>query len=537
MNERGDQIPPSGWAMAKIGELVCPDGLFLDGDWVESKDQDPEGDVRLIQLADIGDGVYLNRSSRFLTSKKATELRCKFLKPGDVLIARMPDPLGRACIFPGDPKKSVTAVDVCIVRLGSIGPNNRWLVWAVNSPEFRSSIAALESGTTRKRISRSNLATLELPVPPLPEQHRIFPEIEKQFTRLDAAVAALKRIQANLKRYRASVLKAACEGRLVPAEAELARAEGREYKPADRLLARILKERRAKWEADQLAKMQAADKPPKDDKWRSKYQEPAASDGSNLGQLPEGWMWTSLSAIAELKGGITKGQKRRPEEKTRSVPYLRVANVQRGFLDLREAKEIEATEDEIGDLRLRSGDILFNEGGDRDKLGRGWVWRGEIPECIHQNHVFRARLYLAEVRSKFISWYGNSIGQDYFVGEGKQTTNLASINLTKLAALPIPLPPSDEQRRIVAEVERRLSTVDEIEALVAANLKRAQRLRQAILKRAFEGELVPQDPNDEPADALLERIRAEWGKSGVGDANRKLKSRRVGVATEPSING
>ncbi len=237
---------PDGWVLAAICELIGRGGIFIDGDWVESKDQDPCGDVRLIQLADVGDGEYLDKSSRFLTAKKSRELKCTYLVPGDALIARMPDPLGRACIFPGDPKTSVTAVDVCIVRTGVNGPDHHWLVWFVNSPEFRDNVALLQSGSTRKRISRKNLATITLPVPPLAEQRRIVAEIEKQFTRLNASVAALKLVQANLKCYRASVLKAACEGMLVPTEAELARSEGRDYEPADRLLERILAERRAR---------------------------------------------------------------------------------------------------------------------------------------------------------------------------------------------------------------------------------------------------------------------------------------------------
>ena len=113
---------PERWALATINDLIGQGGIFTDGDWVESKDQDPSGDVRLIQLADVGDGVYLDKSSRFLTAKKSCELKCTYLGPGDVLIARMPDPLGRACIFPGDPKTSVTAVDVCIARTGVNGP-------------------------------------------------------------------------------------------------------------------------------------------------------------------------------------------------------------------------------------------------------------------------------------------------------------------------------------------------------------------------------------------------------------------------------
>ena len=172
------------------------------------------------------------------------------------------------------------------------------------------------------------------------------------------------------------------------------------------------------------------------------------------------------------------------------VPYLRVANVQRGFLDLSEIKEIEAPEADIKELRLMPNDILFNEGGDRDKLGRGWVWEGQISECIHQNHVFRARLYSADVSPKLISWWGNSFGQTYFLREGKQTTNLASVNLTKLSEFPVPIPPSAEQKHIVLEVERRFSVIEELETQVTVNLQRADRFCQSILQRAFEGKLL-----------------------------------------------
>jgi type I restriction enzyme S subunit len=159
------------------------------------------------------------------------------------------------------------------------------------------------------------------------EQSRIVAEIEKQFTRLDASVAALKRVQANLKRYRAAVLKAACEGRLVPTEAELARKEGRSYETAEQLLARILKERRAKWEAEQLARMHASGKRPKDGDYKN-YRPPAMPETSNLPSLPVGWNWALFDGLAEIKAGITKGQQRRATDVLRSIPYLRVANVQ-----------------------------------------------------------------------------------------------------------------------------------------------------------------------------------------------------------------
>ena len=466
---------PQDWELATISDLIGNDGLFVDGDWVESKDQDPGGDVRLIQLADIGDGGYRNKSARFLTSEKAKTLRCTFLEKGDVLIARMPDPLGRACIFPGDKKSSVTVVDVAVVRAGQHDFNHRWLMYFINAPAFRSAVASLQSGSTRKRISRKNLSSISFPVPPRTQQDRIVAEIEKQFSRLDEAVANLKRVKANLKRYKAAVLKAAVEGKLT----EEWRKQHPDVEPADKLLERILAEQREKWQG------------------RGKYKEPAAPDTTNLPELPEGWVWVRLDAIAAIKGGITVDKKRK-DPTARLVPYLRVANVQRGYLDLSEMKEIEAPLSSIEDLRLLPGDILFNEGGDRDKLGRGWVWEGQIEDCIHQNHVFRSRPYLNEVNSKLISWWGNSFGQYYFLRVGKQTTNLASINMTKLSEFPVPLPPFEEQARIAIEVERLLSVVVGAEGQVNANLCRSDRLRQSILKKAFIGQLLPQIPNEKP---------------------------------------
>ncbi len=362
------------------------------------------------------------------------------------------------------------------------------------SASYVSQAMGASAGIGRPNLNAKNLARIALPLPPLPEQQRIVEAIESYFTRLDDAVATLERVQRNLTRYRSSVLKAAVEGRLVPIEAELAGAKGREYEPASVLLERILAERRRRWEASGKKGM---------------YAEPLAPDPTELPALPEGWCWTTVDAIAEVKGGITKNQKRTSPEPMREVPYLRVANVQRGHLELSKVVTIPATEAEIDELRLLRGDVLFNEGGDRDKLGRGWIWKGEIAECIHQNHVFRARLLMPDVVPEFLSWYGNTEGQRYFFAEGKQTTNLASINMTKLRSLPVPLPPAAEQRRIFLAIDDALSLMDAAGQTTAAAGRRCARLRQAILKWAFEGRLADQDPDDEPASVLLARIKAE----------------------------
>jgi type I restriction enzyme S subunit len=205
---------PAGWFPKTIADLTGLDGLMTDGDWIESQDQDPNGEVRLIQLADIGDGVFLNKSSRFLTERKARELQCTFLKKGDLLIARMPDPLGRACIFPGVGQKAVTAVDVCIWRAGEDGAEARWLKHVINSPQIREEIALRAGGTTRQRISGGNLKRLAVPTPPIAEQLRIAAKVDNLLARSRAARAELARIPRLVERYKQAVLAAAFSGEL-----------------------------------------------------------------------------------------------------------------------------------------------------------------------------------------------------------------------------------------------------------------------------------------------------------------------------------
>jgi len=237
MSDGAMELVPEGWASATVTQLVGSDGVFVDGDWVESKDQDPAGDVRLVQLADIGVGEYRNRSSRFLTLAKAVELRCTFLVAGDVLVARMPDPLGRSCIFPGDPKRCVTVVDICIVRTGRDGVDHRWLALTLNSPQISAKVSALQSGSTRKRISRGNLATIALPLPPLAEQRRIVAEVERRLSIVDDMEASVAASLKRAERLRQAVLRRAFAGELVPQDPS--------DEPAGALLERVRAERAA----------------------------------------------------------------------------------------------------------------------------------------------------------------------------------------------------------------------------------------------------------------------------------------------------
>jgi type I restriction enzyme S subunit len=193
---------PKRWPRRSLLAFLRDSEVFVDGDWVESKDQDPNGEVRLIQLADIGDGTYLNKSSRFLTKATAQRLKCTPLRVGDVLVARMPEPLGRACIFPGDIKEAVTVVDVCIVRPRNGRPNPVWLMCCLNTPGFRGQIAREATGTTRERISRGNLSKLQIIAPPADLQDEFALRVDRlrpMQSRMAAATVACDQLFASLQ--------------------------------------------------------------------------------------------------------------------------------------------------------------------------------------------------------------------------------------------------------------------------------------------------------------------------------------------------
>ncbi|HVA44928.1 MAG TPA: hypothetical protein VNH11_00955, partial [Pirellulales bacterium] len=500
------QLPPlaSGWAWSIPAEIcsVVASGSTPAADKMFER----EGDVPFIKVYNLTHRGFLDFSIRptFVSAEThEKELKRSITRPGDVLINIVGPPLGKVSLVPNDfPEWNINQA-VVLFRPHD-GVCNRYLVNAFLSEAIMRRVTRLAKATAGQFNIGVGMCRQLLPVPIAPsnEQRRIVAKIDELFSDLDAGVAALERVNANLKRYRASVLKAAVEGRLT----ESWRAQYRPQETGEQLLQRILKERRRKWEEDQLAAFAVAGKQPPTN-WQARYVEPATPDTTNLPTLPDGWCWATLEALSDLVGGITKDQKRAAERGICEVPYLRVANVQRGLLDLAEIKTIHASPADIRDLRLLVGDILFTEGGDRDKLGRGWVWGGQLPDCIHQNHIFRARLFSNEMQPEFISHHGNTFGRHWFTAAGKQTTNLASINLGILRRFPVPVAPSNEQAQIVSLVSERLSQIDAAEMEVEQSLLRAVRLRQSILRQAFAGKLVAQDPADEPAAALLARIQ------------------------------
>jgi type I restriction enzyme S subunit len=425
------------------------------------------------------------------------------LRPGDLVICEGGEP-GRAAVWNRQTERAKIQKALHRVRFHPDEYDPYFAMYFLYFGTITHRFAPYYTGTTIKHLTGAALSQIHFPIPSLNEQRRIVAAIEANLTRLDSGVVNLERAKARLRRYRAAVLKAACEGRLVPTEAELARAEGRDYEPADRLLVRILRERRSRWEADELAKMTAQGKTPKGEAWRSKYQEPASPHVHASADLPEGWTWAT---VEQVSAAVQYGTSAKSKESREGIPVLRMGNIVDGHLSLDALKYLPADHEEFPALLLDSGDVLFNRTNSAELVGKTAVYRGGPSPCSFASYLIRVRLidgYAPDLLAYFLN---SSMGRAWVASVVTQQVGQANVNGSKLQALVIPIPPAAEQARIVAEVERRLSLIDELEATVTANLKRADRLRQAILRRAFEGKLVPQDPTDEPASALLERMR------------------------------
>ncbi len=317
------------------------------------------------------------------------------------------------------------------------------------------------SATTIPIVNKGKFQQAPFPLAPLEDQHRIVAEIEKQFSRLDEAVAGLQRVKANLKRYKAAVLKSAVTGRLVPTEADLGRREGRNHESGAQLLHRILETRRSQWQG------------------KGKYKEPTAPDTTDLPELPEGWVWSNLAtAAARVTVGHVGPMK--DEYVDCGIPFLRSQNVRPNRYDAEGLKFISAEfHQRLGKSALHPGDIVVVRSG---SVGVSCVIPESLPEANCSDLVIVKGPQ--GVLPAFGAYYLNSVVESR-IAAGKVGVALVHFNTQSVAELPLPVPPLAEQHRIVAEVDRLLSIARETEAEVEANLKRAKGLRQAILGKAF----------------------------------------------------
>lgn len=423
------------WTKAALADLIGADGVFSDGDWVESKDQDPQGTIRLLQLADIGDGKFLDKSARFVNEEQFQRLRCTEVEEGDVLIARMPDPLGRACIAPAAKQRRITVVDVAIVRPGTASVLPKWLMHAINSPAIRGKIETESSGTTRRRISRGKLAEIEFPVPPLPEQKRIADKLDRLLARVDACRERLDRVPALLKCFRQSVLAAATSG-------ELTR------------------------------------------EWREEHEIPPATQ-TTLGQVIKVSSGKFLPAKDMTAGG--------------TIPVFG-GNGINGYHD---QANVECETLVIGRVGYYCGSIHITP-------PRAWITDNALIVRFNPEEVILRYLYFAL--------------QAIDLRANDSSTAQPVISGAKIYPTPLALPDIREQAEIVRRLDGLFEISKTVEKAHSETTSRVAALTPATLAKAFRGELVPQDPTDEPAAALLARIHAARDAAGASAKKRRLSS-------------
>ncbi|GHV42280.1 hypothetical protein AGMMS49546_20360 [Spirochaetia bacterium] len=236
-----------------------------------------------------------------------------------------------------------------------------------------------------------------------------------------------------------------------------------------------------------------------------------AFEGKLTGHLPSIFTDKNIGDFFDITGGLTKNSHR--DDLLVKMPYLSVANVYYNSLDLTVVKNIGVTKAEIERTRLLPNDLLFVEGnGSREQIGRVASWNGEIDKCLHQNHIIKGRPNGSMIVKYALYYFMSKTGRDQILSIASSTSGLYTLSINKIKSLKIPYCALSEQNKIVTAIESRLSVCDKIEQLIDENLIKADALRQSILKKAFEGRLIPQDPDDESAVVLLERIKAERSK-------------------------
>ena len=491
---------PNGWVRARVGEIceAVNGRAFKPSEWADAG----KPIVRIQNLKDPS--VKFNYYHGQVDSKFG-------VNEGDLLFAWSGTPgTSFGAHLWGGPKALLNQHIFNIhFNRSEISPRYFKEVLNQNVSEY---VRQAQGGVGLAHITKPKFNDSIIPLPPLAEQRRIVAEIETQFTRLDASVVALRRVQANLRRYRSSVLKDACEGRLVPTEAELARSEGRKYESAAVLLEWILAERRARWESQENR--------------RGKYKEPSVPDTSTLPQLPEGW---AGAAAEQLLARSEYGTSVKCSYDASGLPVLRIPNIVAGEIDLTDVKYATKPVPVDSETALAKGDVLMcRTNGSVRLVGKTAVVNSPMePYHGFASYLLRFRLVETEVLPKWFHLYATSqLGRAFIEQNAASSAGQNNVSLSLIHTMPIPLPPLSEQRRIVAEVERRLSVVQQAEATVEASLTRAERLRQSILKQAFSGRLVPQDPDDEPASVLLERIRTEREAEAQASAAKGKSVRR-----------
>ena len=516
MSGNGEQLPP-GWTAPALGEIAQVNPPL---DRCVTNDS---GEVTFVPMRAVdaeGGGLLWPEKRPYGEVKKGYT---SFLS-GDVIMAKITPCMenGKTTVVPELTGQICFGSTEFHVIRPEKGVQPRWIAQYLLQYEIRRAAQRqMTGGVGQMRVPASFLETVRIPLAPAADQERIADSLDELFSDLDAGAAALQRVREKLKLYRASVLKAAVEGALT---AEW-RAQHPHVEPASKLLERVLAERRRRWEEEQLAKFKTkTQEPPKN--WKAKYKEPVAPEVGNSPWLPEGWCSVMLDQVLwKLRSGTGETSRREPT----NYPVLKSSAVRYGAIDFEDLNYLYGSQSLRSANFLQRGDFLITRlSGSLNYVGCGAFVTDVACEGIqYPDRIFCGKL-LKAIDGTYLSYCFQHSGIRKSLEEAaKSTAGHQRISMSDLVTLTLPLPSLAEQQAIVESVEDQISIIDHLEADVDANLKNAQSLRQAILRHAFTGQLVPQDPNDEPASELLKRIAAKREQRARETAITKGKPKRV----------
>ena len=443
---------PEGWAWCRFKDIVT---YIDDGDWIESKEQSDFG-IRLLQTGNIGCGYFKDKEGNYhyISEETFKKLNCNEIYPGDILISRLPEPVGRACIVPNLSQRLITAVDCAIIRLKQDIISKNYFIYYTQSAKYLELIKNNCMGTTRLRISRANLEKTLLPLPPLIEQHRIVTAIEAIFTQIDLLEQNKADLQTAVKQAKSKILDLAIHGELVP--------QAPADEPASVMLERLRAEKEAKIVAGEMKRGKNDSYIYKNSTDNCYYQKYADGCAENISDeipfaVPDGWAWCRLPNLCKIP--ITDGTHQTPtySDKENGIPFLSSKDVTSRKIDWSKIKYITKELHEELQKRIQPcrNDILLAKNGttgvaalvDTDKIFDIYVTLAVLrpAEVVHPNYLHYV------INSPFCKKQFNG----HLTGIG-----VPNLHLNDICKTIIPLPPLSEQQRIVTKIEELFAQLD-----------------------------------------------------------------------------
>lgn len=500
---------PKDWNWSKIGK-ICEKPQY---GWTTKGVN--TGKIHLLRTTDITSGSIKWADVPYC-EKEPEDLKKYLLKDGDIVISRAGS-VGYSYLLNNPPEAVFASY---LIRFKPKSVSKHYVYYFLQSPEYWNAISEKKLGIAIPNVNATKLSDIDIPIPPSQTQEKIVQKIEELFTQLDAGVAELQEAKIRLERYRQSVLKAAVTGELTR---EWREAHQDQLEPAEQLLERILAERRAKWEEEEWAKLverakkkvaqrerKAAGLPyyfrdmepedwehveqedyqqylPENEKWKEKYNDPTICSDNELDELPRSWCWVSVDQVTNLS---QYGTSEKANLDPSGVPVLRMGNIRSGRLDYDDLKYMPDDWQDLEKYLLYPGDILFNRTNSAELVGKTAVYESNHPKSVFASYLVRLRISNLVIPDYLACFINSSLGKNYIYSVVTQQVGQANVNATKLSKMCFPLPSFSEQNIIISKLEKRLSIIDDIGNTLALEQLRIGRLRQSILKQAFEGKLI-----------------------------------------------